>query len=375
MLKVYSQILYFVFFICYISCKMENNSESSLEFHLQKKNLTEIQPYLYDLWTRIQVSSKSVEDLDGIPQDLSSIEYISLKISDAPDSIISGLLGIDNLGNEVFYFDTNNDENLKNESPVTFVHDDSGKTQTVDVQFDELINGKVNSRDILIELFKDDQWFDFHIVNYWESEVVFETDTLKSGILRFPPANPIMFMDSDNDGIYNKHFGSDAERVALGGKFYRIQIDLPAEKITFIETDDRPVDLGYPAPIFSGQIYQSKDSFNLEQELGKVNVVYFSSAYCKGTKHSMPTIQQISEEFSNTYEVNFISIAQDSSETREYYTRFNFPFNTIIDYGIWKDYGVISTPTLFITGKNNNIQYRGNIPDIKVLSDKINNLL
>jgi cytochrome oxidase Cu insertion factor (SCO1/SenC/PrrC family) len=355
---------------------MNSKSLDNLKFHLKKNTITDSQPLLNNgIWSSLPISSKCAEDIQGLPNDLSGIKYISIQISHAPDSFIVGLRGINNVGDKIYYFDRNNDEDFSKELPYSFPNKDSIETLTIPAQYDELIGGKVYPRDILIELYKDNDKVDYHLKNYWECKAILNDDTLRFAIVRYPPINSFMFIDTDHDLIYDKYFNIQSERLTLAGNFYTVQIDLPSEEVTFLKTGQQPVDAGYSAPIFSGRIYNSDRIFDLSKEKGKITILFFSYVDCHGTADLMPSLIKISNNFSNNPNINFISIASDSSEVLKYNNRFDFPFQSIIDKNIWSDYGVISTPSIFIIDKNGVIQQRGMGKSSTAFISKIESLL
>ena len=370
----------FFFLVLCIQCKSTNHTLELNKFHLEKKLLEKNQPSLNDIWSGLSFSAKSLEKLTGIPNNITDIEFISINISHAPDSIITGLRAKNRDGSEVFYFDTDNNEDLINETALKLSKKnieqvDGEELLSVPLQFDELVKGKIVKREIMFEIYKKGKVLDYHIKNYWHSQIHLDNDTLNIAAVRIPPDYAIMFIDSDKDGIYNKYFDTRSERIALGGKFYKIKIDIPYEEIELLATTDQPVDVGYAAPLFSGKIWQSDRIFNLSEELGKVTVLFFSVVDCHGTSACMPSLKEVSTEFAQNDYVNFISVAQDSSEVIKYYNRFDFPFLSIIDNNIWHDYGVISTPNFFIIDKKGIIQQRGGSIESKLLSEKIKKLL
>jgi len=176
--------------------------------------------------------------------------------------------------------------------------------------------------------------------------------------LRVLPDYPIMFVDSDRDGTYDRYFDVRSEILPLGGKFYKIKIEFPSENVTLLESEQQPVDVGYPAPLFDGRIWQSNRHFKLSEQQGKMTVLLLSHPDCVGTTTSMPSLTEMRHKFVSNENINFISISRDSSEVLKYHSKFDFQFESIIESEIWKKYGVIVTPTIFIIDGKGLIRHR-----------------
>ncbi len=344
--------------VLFISCESAQITLALNKFSLEKKELDTGQSKLYGLMSGLPLSAISMEEVNGIPQNMTAIEYISLKVSHAADSLVTGLRAKDEDGYEVYYFDTNNNENFTDDSPLKMENMGDKQVLTVPLQFDELVEGKTVKRNFLLELLQTRNRPEYHILNYWRTNIFLSKDTLDIAVLRVLPDYPIMFVDSDRDGTYDRGFDVRSEILPVGGKFYEIQIDFPAESVMLLETEQQPVDVGYSAPLFDGRIWQAQSHFKLAEQQGKVTFLLFGHPDCGGTTKCMPSLTKMRNEFVSSENIKFISISRDSSEVMKYHSKYDFQFESIIDSEIWQEYGAIITPTIFIIDGNGIIRHR-----------------
>ena len=220
--------------LLFIGCQINKIKPKQLKYELIKISLDESQRLLNSVVIGLPLSAENKEKINGIPDNINDISFISIKISQAVDSIITGLRAFNSDGEEIYYFDTNNDEDFTNESPLRMTTIEEKTALEVKVQFDDLIKEKEISREIILELLKEDNRIKYHIKNYWKTEIYINDDSLCIASIRFPPTYAIVFIDPNKNGIYDKPFDTSSERIALGDKFYNIHVDIPAEEIKLV---------------------------------------------------------------------------------------------------------------------------------------------
>lgn len=153
------------------------------------------------------------------------------------------------------------------------------------------------------------------------------------------------------------------EAVTRGFISYRLLQDkkyqlLQQEKRFYqiIETIKVSIGLGYPARNFTVNLLSGED-FTLNNQRGKVVLIYFWAYWCEPCKQEMPHLDQIYREFKDKG-LEIISISLDSSikKAEEYINQYKLQWKHSCSGKVWKDetvtrYGVNSLPSLWVVDK------------------------
>jgi peroxiredoxin len=153
------------------------------------------------------------------------------------------------------------------------------------------------------------------------------------------------------------------EAVTRGFISYRLLQDkkyqlLQQEKRFYqiIETIKVSIGLGYPAKNFTVKLL-SGENFTLNNQRGKVVLIYFWAYWCEPCKQEMPHLDQLYREFKDKG-LELIGISLDSSKKKagEYINQYKLQWKHSCSGKVWKDetvtlYGVNSLPSLWVVDK------------------------
>ena len=159
-------------------------------------------------------------------------------------------------------------------------------------------------------------------------------------------------------GKYEKPFFLNREVLALGGKFFKVKVDFANEIVILEETDQKPIDEGYPAPEFEATIWSTKEKFELSKQKERITVVTFWSPLCSGSKAEAPYYDALRNQFQRNSSIDFIAVTNDSSALSEYLQSHKHSFVHIVDDKLWALYGVTAPFVTFVVDQNGQIVKR-----------------
>lgn len=307
----------------------------------------------------VAYESSSHEKIVNVPQNLSDIKYTSIPISQAQDSILTGLKGIDKTGSTLYYFDRNNDEDFSNDEPLVFKKEGEINVARVPITYEDNISGETINKQTGLSLYERKTGkIEYHLNEFWEAILSLGNESINVALQRFPPNHPFLFIDVNYSGKYEKPFFVNREILALGGKFFRVKVDFPNEKIILEKTKQKPVDEGYPAPDFEAKIWETNRMFRLSEQKGKFTIITFWSPLCPGSKAEAPVYSKLANEFKDDPAITFLAIISDSTSLKNYLKEHQHSFWHIVNAGLWDKFGVTAPFVTFIIDKNGIIKRR-----------------
>jgi peroxiredoxin len=307
----------------------------------------------------VDYESSSREKIVNVPQNLSDVKYTSIPISQAQDSILAGLKGIDKTGSTLYYFDQNNDEDFSNDEPLVFKREGAINVARVPITYEDNVSGKTIHKQTGLSLYERETGkIEYHLNELWEATISIGNESINVALQRFPPIHPILFIDVNYSGKYEKPFYVNREILALGGRFFRVKVDFSNEKIILEETKQKPVDEGYPAPDFEANIWKANKTFRLSEQKGKFTVMTFWSPLCPGSKAEAPLYRKLANEFKADPAITFLAIISDSTALKNFLKEHQHSFWHIVNAGLWDQFGVTAPFVTLIIDKNGIIKKR-----------------
>lgn len=279
--------------------------------------------------------SKSGFFTSQAPENLSKVEYASISIT--PKIDILAICGLDNEGNLRYYFDTDADRDLLKEEPASFFQEGDIRIARVPITYRHLLNGKnstIKTELILYE--RKPGKIEYHFNDLWETTLLIGNEKLNVALQRWS----ILFIDVNFSGVYEKLFFTEREILALGGKFFYVQIDFPAAKIRLKETDRSPVDQGFPAPEFEVNLWKSEETFKLTEHKGDIVVLTFWSPLCPGSKVEASLYSQLAKKFGINSSLYFLAVTNDDKALENYLSSTSHNFQHSVSSELWDRYGV-----------------------------------
>lgn len=153
------------------------------------------------------------------------------------------------------------------------------------------------------------------------------------------------------------------EAVTRGFISYRLLQDekyamLQQEKRFYqiIESIKVSIGLGYPAKNFTVKLLSGED-FTLDNQQGKVVLIYFWAYWCEPCKQEMPHLDKIYREFKDKgLEIVGISLDSSIKKTGEFTKKAQLQWKHSCSGKVWKDktvnlYGVNSLPSLWVVDR------------------------
>lgn len=308
-------------------------------------------------WVTFQDSSQ--EKLFNIPRNLKDLKYTSIQISQAEDSILTGLCGLIQSGSTLYWVDRNNDEDFSNDEPIVFKKESDIRVARIPIAYDDKVGEKTVSKQTVLSLYERKPGkLEYHLNELWETVLSVGGESINVGIQRFPPSHALIFIDINYSGKYEKPFFLDREVLALGGKFLKVKVDFANEIVILKETDQKPADEGYPAPEFETTIWPTKEKFELSKQKKRITVITFWSPLCSGSKAEAPYYDALRNQFQRNSFTDFIAVTNDSSALSEYLLSHQHSFIHVVDEKLWALYGVTAPFVTFIVDQNGQIVKR-----------------
>jgi len=297
-----------------------------------------------------------------IPDGLSGVEFAEIPLAEGLK--VAGLRGRDAAGRPVHVFDRDTDGDLADDPPVEFLAENPGRVARIAISYTERVAGRPVRREtslILIE--RKEGKLEYHFDDAWETDLLFGGERISVALQRWP----ILFLDTKYSGLYDKIFYPAKEILGLGGRFFRLEIDFPREKLILKETDKRPVDAGFPAPDFEAAVWGTNRIFKLSEQRGKITVLTFWSPLCPGSKAEAVLYDRLAASFSGDARVNFVASITDAAPLEAYMKDHRHSFAHIVGSSLWETYGVTAPFVTFLIDQRGQIVKRvfGFSPDLE----------
>jgi len=126
------------------------------------------------------------------------------------------------------------------------------------------------------------------------------------------------------------------------------------------------VDVGAPAPDFTGEVWLNSEPLTLQSERGKAVLVFFWTFGCENCKAVQPHVKEWYERYRDlglqVVAVHAPEFAFERSvdNVRDYVARQELRYPVVIDndFAIWRRYGNRYWPVVYLIDRNGRLRYR-----------------